>query len=194
MSTYRDLLKYSHKDLQQYTHFIIQNGIVIPIEAVASMGAFTQLKAKGILLDISADVVRIHGEAYIQLASSLRAKSTKVYTAKQTITNQSKLAANTNIYNKPTPTISIKTNFKATPKLVEVLLKKADIDIQTGVIANPLIAVSLVSNITNSTTTKGEFYYIDYNENMTIDTDLIIEKEHTVSLFISSYLNKRKEL
>ena len=187
MSSFRDLQKYNHGYLERYTHYVLENGIVIPIEVSASMGAISKLEANSFLFDITANIVKINGEAYIHVTSSLNAKQTAGITISSNIESNSDLNIEADKLNVLSVKFRVNTNFNATPKLIKAIFEKAEIDLKTGFVARPLLTIATEGFINANSIVDIDPYFIDYTKDMSILKELEIYKDFEASLNIPVY-------
>lgn len=187
MSSFRDLQKYNHGYLQRFTHYVLENGIVIPVEASASMGATSNFEANASIFDVGANIVIVNGEAYIHITSSMGVKQTTGITTSSSIKSNSNLNIEADKLNVPSVKFRVNTNFNATSKLIKTIFEKAEIDLKTGFVARPLLTIATEGFINANSIVDIDPYFIDYTKDMSILKELEIYKDFEASLNIPVY-------
>ena len=190
MSTYKELAKYNHRYLEKFTHYVLENGIVIPIEAVANIDTIASIGAKAIVVDINANLVKIDSEAFIYVYSSTKAKQSLGVTNTAKIKSDFTFTAAPEKHRRDKAVFRVNTNFEATPQLITAIFKEAGIDATTGFIANPLLCIAKEFNIDCLSEMDLTAYKIDYKKDLSILRELQIQKEFECDLKIPVYKQK----
>ena len=190
MSTYKELGKYNHRYLQKFSHYVLENGIVIPIEAVANINTIASIEATATFIDINANLIKIHNEAYIHVYSSTKAKQALGVTNTAKIKSDFTFTAAPEKHRRDKAVFRVNTNFEVTPELITAIFKEAGIDATTGFIANPVLCIAKEANIDCLSEMDLTAYKIDYKKDLSILRELQIQKEFECDLKIPVYKQK----